>query len=266
MGHRLRDGARRRRQRGRDLGARRTTSPRRSRSATRTRPTTRGSRCLPPSRPPPTPVPRSPVRRSSSWRCRRSRCGPTSARGRSTCADGAVLVSLMKGIELGTTLRMSEVIAEVAGDARGPGRRRVRAEPGPRDRVARSRPRPSSRARTRRRPSGCQDACNTAYFRPYTNDRRRRHGARRRGQERHRAGQRHGRRHGVRRQHAVLADHPRARRDDPPRDRAGRRPAHVPRARRASATWSPPASRRCRATGPSASTSARGCRSPRPPR
>ena len=51
---------------------------------------------------------------------------------------GALLVSLMKGIELGTRRRMSEVIAEVAGwhwrraDRRGGG-----AEPGGRDRPAR---------------------------------------------------------------------------------------------------------------------------------
>jgi len=34
---------------------------------------------------------------------------------RSTLADDAVVVSLMKGIELGTGLRMSEVLAEALG-------------------------------------------------------------------------------------------------------------------------------------------------------
>ena len=53
--------------------------------------------------------------RSSSSPSRRSRCGTTSPSGRRCCPADATLLSLMKGIELGTTKRMSEVICEVTG-------------------------------------------------------------------------------------------------------------------------------------------------------
>jgi glycerol-3-phosphate dehydrogenase (NAD(P)+) len=80
----------------------------------------------------------------------------------------AVLVSLMKGVELGTTKRMSEVIREVADV--------------PAERVAvLSGPNLAGEI-ARRRPAACvvacehgpaaervQDACLTGYFRPYTN-------------------------------------------------------------------------------------------------
>ena len=42
-------------------------------------------------------------------------CGPTSRTGPSSCPSDAPLVSLMKGVELGTLKRMSEVISEVTG-------------------------------------------------------------------------------------------------------------------------------------------------------
>ncbi|AXI79587.1 NAD(P)H-dependent glycerol-3-phosphate dehydrogenase [Peterkaempfera bronchialis] len=79
-----------------------------------------------------------------------------------------VLVSLMKGIELGTTKRMSEVIAEVA-DA-GPDRVAVVSGPNLAPEIAGRRPAASVVA--------CADedvakrlqaACHTGYFRPYTN-------------------------------------------------------------------------------------------------
>ena len=171
--------------------------------------------------------------------------------------DDAVLVSLMKGIELGTTLRMSEVIAEVAGIPAGAGRRRLRARTWPARSRCASRRRPRSRARTRPCAERLPDACTTGVLPALLDHRRRRHRDRRLGQERHRAGQRHGRGHGLRRERAGLAHHPRAGGDDPAGDRARRLPADVPRAWPASATSSPPARRRCRATGPSASTSAR---------
>jgi len=80
---------------------------------------------------------------------------------------GALLVSLLKGIELGTRKRMSEVIIEVldADAARSPW---SPAEPGGRDR----------QAPVRRHLVACasesgaltlQRACHTPYFRPYTN-------------------------------------------------------------------------------------------------
>ena len=75
----------------------------------------------------------------------------------------------MKGVELGTTRRMSEVIAEVrAGRARA-GRG---ACPGPtwRRRSRRASPRPASwPAPTRRRRAASRTLCATPYFRPYTN-------------------------------------------------------------------------------------------------
>ena len=57
---------------------------------------------------------------------------------------GVPVVSLMKGVELGTTMRMSEVIAEAGDIEHGPRRRRVRAQP-------RARDRPSTAGRRRRR-------------------------------------------------------------------------------------------------------------------
>lgn len=79
-----------------------------------------------------------------------------------------VLVSLMKGIELGTAKRMSEVIAETAGA--GPERIAVLSGPNLAKEIASRQPAASVVA--------CQDeevarrlqlACHTPYFRPYTN-------------------------------------------------------------------------------------------------
>ena len=81
----------------------------------------------------------------------------------------ATLVSLMKGIELGTGKRMSEVIAEVAGvDPAGSSWSPAPTWPA-RSRSG-SRPRPSSPAPTRTGPTLVQQAVATPYFRPYTND------------------------------------------------------------------------------------------------
>jgi len=80
----------------------------------------------------------------------------------------AVLVSLMKGIELGTTRRMSEVICEVADVP--PERVAVVSGPNLAKEIAQKQPAASVVA--------CvdivaaerlQDACRTPYFRPYTN-------------------------------------------------------------------------------------------------
>ena len=72
--------------------------------------------------------------RSWCWPSPRSRCARTSAAGRRCCRPTPRCSRLMKGIELGTTKRMSEVICEVTGA--GPDRVAValRAEPGPGDR------------------------------------------------------------------------------------------------------------------------------------
>ncbi|GGY80627.1 NAD(P)H-dependent glycerol-3-phosphate dehydrogenase [Streptomyces nitrosporeus] len=79
-----------------------------------------------------------------------------------------VLVSLMKGVELGTTKRMSEVI----GDVTGVGRERIAVVTGPNlaKEIAERRPAAAVVAcadedvATR-----LQAACHTSYFRPYTN-------------------------------------------------------------------------------------------------
>ncbi|MGF1429752.1 NAD(P)H-dependent glycerol-3-phosphate dehydrogenase [Kitasatospora sp. LaBMicrA B282] len=79
-----------------------------------------------------------------------------------------VLVSLMKGIELGTAKRMSEVIAEVAEV--GPERVAVVSGPNLALEIAQRQPAASvvacvDEAVARR----LQQACHTPYFRPYTN-------------------------------------------------------------------------------------------------
>lgn len=80
----------------------------------------------------------------------------------------ATLVSLMKGVELGTTMRMSEVIAEVAGAREeriavvtGPNLAREIAEEQPTATVI--------ACRDEHRAAALQESCSTAYFRPYTN-------------------------------------------------------------------------------------------------
>ena len=80
----------------------------------------------------------------------------------------AVLVSLMKGVELGTTKRMSEVIAEVAGV--DPRRVAVVSGPNLAQEIAAGQPAasvvacPDPDAAER-----LQKACHTSYFRQYTN-------------------------------------------------------------------------------------------------
>ena len=109
----------------------------------------------------------------------------------------ATLVSLMKGIELGTIMRMSQVIAEVTGVPDVPGRCRVGPEPRPRRSSSGSRRRPPWPAPTKvRAQSDSQEASTTAYFRPYFTTDVVGHRDRRRGEERDRAGQRNGRRAG----------------------------------------------------------------------
>lgn len=78
----------------------------------------------------------------------------------------AIVVSLMKGIELGTTKRMSEVIAEVAGI--GPERIAVVSGPNLAREIAQRQPTATTvacadEASARR----LQAACTTDYFRPY---------------------------------------------------------------------------------------------------
>lgn len=80
----------------------------------------------------------------------------------------SVLVSLMKGIELGTTKRMSEVIEEVAKI--GPDRVAVLSGPNLAKPIAARQPAASVVACTDEAVAKrLQTACHTAYFRPYTN-------------------------------------------------------------------------------------------------
>jgi glycerol-3-phosphate dehydrogenase (NAD(P)+) len=82
--------------------------------------------------------------------------------------DDAVLVSLMKGVELGTTKRMSEVICEVADHPAD----RVAVVTGPNlaREIAAKQPAASVVACTDLDVAAVvQRACNSGYFRPYTN-------------------------------------------------------------------------------------------------
>ncbi|MGW0434030.1 NAD(P)H-dependent glycerol-3-phosphate dehydrogenase [Micromonospora sp. NPDC003197] len=84
-------------------------------------------------------------------------------------APDSTLVSLMKGIELGTLKRMSEVIVEVTGVAAD----RVAVVSGPNlaPEIADEHPAATVVACTdTRRATLIQAAINTPYFRPYTND------------------------------------------------------------------------------------------------
>jgi glycerol-3-phosphate dehydrogenase (NAD(P)+) len=81
---------------------------------------------------------------------------------------GASLLSLMKGVELGTTKRMSEVICEVTGA----GADRVAALSGPNlaREIAEEQPSATVIACSdTQRAELLQAACSTPYFRPYTN-------------------------------------------------------------------------------------------------
>ena len=80
----------------------------------------------------------------------------------------ATLVSLMKGVELGTAKRMSEVIGEVVGC----GQDRVAVVSGPNlaREIAEEQPAATVVACVDHdRAEALQQACGTAYFRPYTN-------------------------------------------------------------------------------------------------
>ena len=80
----------------------------------------------------------------------------------------ATLLSLMKGIELGTTKRMSEVICEVTGA--GADRVAVLSGPNLAREIAEEQPAATVIACTDTdRAAALQAACHTRYFRPYTN-------------------------------------------------------------------------------------------------
>ena len=82
--------------------------------------------------------------------------------------SSATLISLMKGVELGTTKRMSEVICEVTGA--GPERVAALSGPNLAREIAEEQPAATVIACTDTdRAEALQAACRTGYFRPYTN-------------------------------------------------------------------------------------------------
>ncbi|HST82890.1 MAG TPA: NAD(P)H-dependent glycerol-3-phosphate dehydrogenase [Kineosporiaceae bacterium] len=82
--------------------------------------------------------------------------------------SGSVLVSLMKGVEDGTSLRMSEVIAEVTGA--GPDRVAVISGPNLAGEIARRQPTATVVAcAVQEVGEQLAAVCSAAYFRPYTN-------------------------------------------------------------------------------------------------
>ena len=136
----------------------------------------------------------------------------------------AVMVSLMKGVELGTLKRMSEVIAEVTGA--GPERIAVISGPNLAMEIARREPAASVVACADEEVAKrIQARCHAPAFRPYTSVDVL--GCELGGAYKNVVGPRgrHGRRPRVRRQHDGLGDHPRAGRDRSPGDGAGRQPA-----------------------------------------
>ena len=141
---------------------------------------------------------------------------------------GALLVSLIKGIELGTCKRMSEVITEVLGaDAA-----RVAVVAGPNlagEIVRRQFTATVVACADAGRRAGAAGRVPHAVLPPVHQHRRDRLRARRRGEERHRDRGRHRGGDGARRQHQGHADHPRAGRDRPARLGARRGPADVRR-------------------------------------
>ena len=109
----------------------------------------------------------APTRTSSSSRRPRRRFRATSRTGRRTSPEDAVLVSLMKGVELGTLNRMSEVIAEVTGA--GPERIGVISGPNLAKEIARREPAASVVACADEEVAKMlQDRCHSPAFRPYT--------------------------------------------------------------------------------------------------
>jgi glycerol-3-phosphate dehydrogenase (NAD(P)+) len=80
----------------------------------------------------------------------------------------STLLSLMKGVELGTTKRMSEVICEVTGA--GPDRVAALSGPNLAREIAEEQPAATVIACSdTERAEALQAACHTPYFRPYTN-------------------------------------------------------------------------------------------------
>ena len=105
----------------------------------------------------------------SSSPCRRSRCARTCADWAGVLPNAVPLVSLMKGVELGTTKRMSEVIAELTGA--GPERIAVVSGPNLAREIAEGQPAASVVACADEGTAArLQKLCHSPTFRPYTNN------------------------------------------------------------------------------------------------
>ena len=195
VGHGVLDRAGRRRQRRDDLGPPRGGLRRRSTSGARTPTTCPASSCRR------TvvghPRPRGGRRTAPTWSCfavpSQTFRENLDRVGRRASRRGAVLVSLMKGVELGTLKRMSEVIAEVTGA--GPERIAVVSGPNLSKEIARREPAASVVACADEDVAKrLQDAVPLAGVPSLHLRRRARLRARRRLQERRRPRRRHGRR------------------------------------------------------------------------
>ena len=176
--------------------------------------------------------PRRCRRDSSSWPCPRRPCGrEAEPRSRPSVHPDAVLLSVTKGIERGSLLRMTEVLAEVMPAAEG----RIGALSGPNLALEIARGLPASAVVGAVEEGTGQrvlEVLGSRSFRLYTNrdvDRRR---ALRRAQEHHRHRRRRGRAARLRRQRQGRAHHARPGRDDPPRPGRRRQPADLRRAGR----------------------------------
>ena len=170
VGHHLRAGALRRRHAGRRSGAAGRSWPRRSTSGTRTPVYLPGHHAdQRAARDHATRRRRWTAPTWSCWPCPPRRCAGNLAGWAGLLPPDALLVSLMKGIELGTHQRMSEVIAEVTGA--GPDRIAVISGPNLAREIAAA-PVRRHRGRLRRRRHGqarCRRPATPPYFRPYTN-------------------------------------------------------------------------------------------------
>ena len=124
--------------------------------------------CRSRSAPPATPPKRWPVRARCCSRCRRRRCAPTSSSWTHLIGDDVTLVSVAKGIELDTLMRMSQVVVQVTGA--DPSRVAVVTGPNLASEIADEQPAATVVACSDSgRAVALQRALATGYFRPYTN-------------------------------------------------------------------------------------------------
>ena len=180
-----------------------------------------------------------PRHREGAWRPPTSSCSPYRRRRSAPNLEqwaphipaSAVMVSLMKGVELGTLKRMSEVVAEVTGA--GPERIAVVSGPNLSHEIAQREPAASVVASADEEiAQQVQQLVHGPAFRPYTSVDV--VGCELGGAYKNVVALSvgHGRRARFRRQHDGFGDHPRPGRDRPAGDGDGRQPAHPDGTRR----------------------------------